>query len=178
MMDYSVILKEEASTFILNYVVSEDGKYLLVDFANGETKKIENRFENQRKVLEKMKQQIEEAYTKVHDFSIDYTSMNIASYLKSYIVMKTKAKDIYKNKLLLKNLDLINQCLHSGKAWTLYLPLYLGDLLLREYKTLSLRDADKFSLKDIQTIVDGIERYSKVWFPVSNYKRPVQFIKS
>lgn len=177
MKNYSFIVGEEKCTFILNYTVSEDGKDLFVNFADGKTKKIENRLGNERKVLEKMRQQINDAYTQVHDFSIDYASMNIVSYLTSYIVMKSKVKDIHKNKLLLDNLELINQSLHSGKAWTLYLPLYLGDLLIWTQGELSLRDADRFSLKDVQAIVDGIGQYSNIWMNCSNNKRPKQIVK-
>lgn len=173
MKNYSFIIQEEPSTFILNYFVSKDAKYLMVTFANGKSEKFENNGENERRILEKMKKQINAAYAQVHNA----TAINRARGLKSYIAIKTKVKDIEKNKLFMDNLEHINQCLHAGALWKLYLPFYLQDWSVWEKENLSLNEADCFSLREVQSIVNSAEQYSQIWIDFSKQGMQKQMIR-
>ena len=162
MKNYSFIIQEEQNRFILNY---------------GKTSFLENNCENEKKVLAKMQEQINVAHEQVHRLSTNTTSTNWMHCLWSYIAIKSKIKDIDKNKLFMDNLNHINRCLQSGALWKLYLPFYLQDRLVWEKDFLTLNDADCFSLREVQAIVNSAEQYSQIWIDFSNKKMQKQLIR-
>lgn len=130
-----------------------------------------------------MARQIEKAYKELkelHQSTVDFSSQDIQkslANLKRYIAIKSKESDIEKNKLLLDNLALINQALHlKNRDWmTGYnLPLYLQtDLIFRKKAgdTWDLNAADKYSLKELQTILNAA-RNSR-YLPEEQEKRTI-----
>lgn len=111
-----------------------------------------------------MKKQINTAYARLHNATVDYGSVNMFERIRQVIAIKTKAADIEKNKLFMDNLDFINRAIEDDDwDWLSDLLPRTHDILLYEVfmNPLTLSSADYFTLEDVQSILENAPGYSK-----------------
>lgn len=158
MKDYSFGDKEYQQEFILNYKIIEDGSKIRIYYANGKTKEMERFW--QYYVEKRMVEQINKAYDVLTSSKVDYSSMSLLRNILRTIDIKSKEKDITKNKIFIDNLDVINENLRD-RRWTLQFPLYLQDKIIWRRQYFDVVDANHFSLKEVTAIVDGVKTFHK-----------------
>lgn len=164
MKDYSFGDREYQKRFILRSNISEDHKYIIVYYASGEIHKFPYTYEMFQKIEERKKEQIQKAYEVVHSSTIDYGNVKFIEYIKRYIAIKLKAKDIDKNKVFLDSLEYMNKALRDI-SWLDKIPIHLQEYFLWDSarRNVVLDDADYFSLKDVNIIVSTIKKHTKVY---------------
>lgn len=195
MKDYTFGDERYKKNFILYYTREENNRYLVAHYASGRIEIYENNLGNERGLLKRMGTQIEIANHAVHNGIVDYSKTNLRdymkmysmadrvlkdlgndpteikinrlNYLKNYFMVQSVIKDIDKNKLLLDNVEYINEALAYSQDWTTRLPYDLQQFLVREKYKFSVNSADALTTSDIANILDIAEYYSMmdVHFP-------------
>lgn len=158
MKDYSFGDSIYQRDFILSYDFTDDYKNIITYLANGEIKYFVNNPKNLKRILTKMRNQINRASNVLDQLSVDHNKIS----LQEYISIKLKAKDIKKNKLFLENLNRINNLItDTNSNWKLQLSGKLAYILVGRTHPLSLRDADDFSSKNIKKLINIMDKKSK-----------------
>lgn len=174
MKDYSFGNVEYRKSFICGYKISEDGKSIIINYANRRTETISYTLENEKKIIATMYKQINEAYKRLES-TLNSKEMGVFKYIKTILALKLKEKDIIKNKMLIDNEKYLNSALNHSKQWVLELPKYLQDILIwnlydnqpyfdfknihRNTFEFNLNSINHFSLNDLEKVMNCIEDY-------------------
>lgn len=166
MKDYSFGDLNYQSCFILEYYVR---KYQIdIFYANGKVDYMENKKENIEYLDSIMALQVEKAYQYVQKCLINYKKTGLIEYLRQFVAIKLKVKDIYKNKLLLDHLKDINQTIETKKlSWVMQInDLYIQDYFLWNFgkkwnRRLTLNNAKDFSYSQMRDIVRAVPKYDE-----------------
>lgn len=159
MKDYTFLTKTMKESFILKYAFYEDK--IIVYYADKDIVSFKNTSKNLRQIQDMMKEQIEVAYLKLQQEKDCPEKRKLLNYLKNFILLKIKERDIIKNKLFLDNLNNL-QLYSQNKEFLSFFPLSLvktWNNLENEdgsRKSFTINDASKFSLKEVITLVKTI----------------------
>lgn len=196
---------EASRTFILNYKIAENE--IRVNFASGEKYIIPYSLENERRILEQMRNQIlysaefEEKQKKkfssslrwalwdglmilvntamllngiwppvISGIMISFFMTDVINKICSMINSNVKYKDVQKNKMFLKNEELINSKVRSNQNILHNTKIKTRNLVAstpEETPVFNINNIDKISADELNVILYNIERDEKLGFDYS-----------